>query len=174
MWHYLVQMEEKQAATFDVSQKEVDAVNVVFSDDEKLQQQQFIDFCALGGLLTDEAGNFTRLTLNDFAEMIQVDRVTLWRWKKAIPYFDQKVRERRIVISKGTRASKVYNGLYLKACKGDPAAVRLWAEIFDGYQPAPQRIQHNLGNGFADAAGIARKRREQAVEGEVVDEQPND
>lgn len=154
--------------------EEVSEVNVVLPDNEKIQHQMYIDYCAIGGLMTDEDGNFTRITLDDFARnYLGVTRQACQLWKSKIVDFDAKVRARRIQISKGSRATKVYNGLYLKAATGDTSAVRLWAELFDDYQPAPQRMQHSLGDGFAEAAMIAQKRREQqakAIEGKVVDE----
>ncbi len=163
-------MEALQPLTIAEAPLEVQEANVVIPDNEILQRQQYVDFVALGGLLTEDDGSFITMTVGQFASTLGVSRQSLYNWKKTISDFDKKVRARRLQLSQKSRATKVYNGLYLRACKGDPLAVKLWAEIFDGYQPAPQRLQHSLGDGFADAMKIARTRREGAIEAEVVEQ----
>jgi hypothetical protein len=161
-------MEAQQSAT---NEKNPTPKGVASND---LRYDTYIDYCAVGGLITNDDGSFRKLTSEELARELGVNRTTLWRWQETIPNFQERVRSRRIELSKRSRASKVYNGLYLRAAQGFAAEVRLWAEIFDGYQPAPQRLQHSLGDGFADAMKIARTRREGAIEGEVVkDNEPN-
>lgn len=128
----------------------------------------WIDYCALGGMMTDDAGKITNMTIQQFADRLTVHRSTLNEWKKSIPNFWDMVKRRRIELSKNSRASKVYNGLFLKAAQGDPKAVKLWAELFDGYQPAAQKHDVKI-SGLMDLVNIARKRN--IIEAEVV-EQP--
>lgn len=127
----------------------------------------WVDFCALGGMMTDDAGNIYLMTVSEFALKIGVHRSTLNDWKKSIPTFWDMVRKRRIDLSKNSRASKVYNGLFLKAAQGDASAVRLWAELFDGYQPPAQKHDVKV-SGLMDLVNLARKK--QVIEGEVVEQ----
>ena len=152
--------------TFDPKPEDVAAVNVPTLTDINLQQLQYVDFVALGGLLTDESGEFRTMTTREFADQVGVSRNTLYTWQKTIPDFWEKVRIRRLEITKRTRATKVYNGLFLKAARGDPAAVKLWSEIFDNYQPPAQKHEVSIG-GLADLAKIAEQKK--IIEGEAVD-----
>jgi hypothetical protein len=129
------------------------------------RHMMWIDYCALGGMMTDDQGNITNMTITVFADKLSVSRTTLNNWKKAIPGFWDLVRKRRIELSKNSRASKVYNGLFLKASLGDPAAVRLWAELFDNYQPPAQKHDVKV-SGLLDLVNMARKNG--VIEGEVV------
>ncbi|HMT18567.1 MAG TPA: phBC6A51 family helix-turn-helix protein [Candidatus Saccharibacteria bacterium] len=142
------------------------------------QQWAWIDYKAVGGLIYHDNGEFfdgegrpsqfEKMTVEQFAKKISVDKSTLYIWMKNIPDFWGKVDMRRKVLFGGNRKTAVYNGLTLKATRGDVNAIKLYLEIFDDYQPAPQRVQHNLGDGFADAALIVAKRRAEPLEGEVV------
>lgn len=156
-------MDSQQIATNDKSS----TVEPVATKD--LRHDLYVDYCAIGGLITNDDGSFRKMTGDELALELGVNRTTLWRWQDIIPNFQERVKARRIELSKRSRASKVYNGLYLRAAQGYAAEVRLWAEIFDGYQPAPQRLQHSLGDGFADVMKVAQARRE-AIEGKVIDE----
>lgn len=133
----------------------------------QLRQQQWIDFCAIGGMLTDDDGAITPTTATRFAEMIKVSRQTLYDWKKSIPDFDERVKQRRKVLGSGTRLAKVHNGLYLKASSGNPEAVKLYLQIYDGWKPPKQEmeIEHNLG--LADL--VAKKKLELERERKVID-----
>lgn len=136
------------------------------------RQQQWIDFCAIGGLMTDDDGTLKPTTITAFADMIKVERKTLYNWKKSIPDFEERVAQRRKVLGAGTRLQKVYNGLYLKAAAGNPDAVKLWLQIFDGWKPPKQEmeIEHNLG--LADL--VAKKKLELERERKVIDATPAD
>lgn len=138
----------------------------------QLRQQQWIDFCAIGGLMTEDDGTLKPTTIVAFAEMIQVERKTLYNWKKSIPNFAERVKQRRHELGSGTRLQKVYNGLYLKAASGNPEAVKLWLQIFDGWKPPKQEmeIEHNLG--LADL--VAKKKIELEKERKVIDATPTD
>lgn len=140
--------------------------STVVSLSEESRQQLLIDYCALGGLLTEDDGSFRRMTTDELAQELGLSRMTLHRLKNRIKNFDEKVRKRRQVLSKKSRASKVYNGLYLKACKGTAAEVKLWAEIFDGYQPAAQKHEVKV-SGLGDLVSMARGKN--IIDGEVVE-----
>ena len=104
-----------------------------------LQQDWWIDYCALGGLITfdgfdfkeDEDGErildyqgkpqtevMTKMTVTEFAERIGVSRKTLSNWRKTIPNFYARVYERRALLF-GARESQLFNRLYLIAMSGN-------------------------------------------------------
>jgi hypothetical protein len=158
--------------TENTNQEATDSVISPADELLKLKQQQWIDFCAIGGLMTEDDGTLKPTTATAFAEMIGVSRQTLYDWKKNIPDFQERVNQRRKILGAGTRLQKVYNGLYLKAAAGNPDAVKLWLQIFDGWKPPKQEmeIEHNLG--LADL--VAKKKLEMERERKVIDATPAD
>jgi len=142
------------------------------SVDKELSDRQlmFIDFTAVSGLMTDDDGELKPMKVGEFAEKIGVERTTLHYWKKSIPDFWGKVRERRMTIGSQARTNKVISGLYLRAARGDAEQVKIWLGIFDGWQPPMQRQTVELGDSWA--ALLANKRKS-AIEGEVVDATAN-
>lgn len=131
----------------------------------KIQQQKWIDFCAVGGLITHDDGSLKPMTITEFAPLIGVGRKTLYRWKETIPDFKARVKKRRLELGSDSRLQKVYNGLYLKASQGVPEAVKLYLQIFDGWKPPAQahEIEHK---GLGDLVNTARNKN--IIEAEVV------
>lgn len=136
----------------------------------KLKQQQWIDYCAIGGMLTADDGGVTPTTITAFADMIGMSRQTLYDWKKSIPNFNERVKQRRIDLGSGTRLAKVYNGLYLKAATGNPEAVKLYLQIFDGWKPPKQEVEMEHNFGLADL--VAKKKLEMEHSRKVIDATP--
>lgn len=147
-------------------------IEISVNDVLQLRQQQWIDFCAIGGLMTDDDGTLKPTTISAFAEMIAVERKTLYNWKKSIPDFNDRVKQRRMVLGSGTRLQKVYNGLYLKASAGNPDAVKLWLQIFDGWRPPSQSHEIELTTGLADL--VSKKKLELERERKIIDATPAD
>ena len=143
--------------------------NTPDSNDEvllKFKQEKWVDFCAVGGLLTDDDGTLKPMTATNFAKALGVHRQTLYDWKRNIPDFEQRVAKRRRELGQGTRLQKVYNGLFLKASQGVPEAVKLYLQIFDGWKPPQQEhtIEHR---GLGDLVNTARQKK--VIEGQVVE-----
>lgn len=150
-----------------------DTQSVIPSEEQMLQfrQQQFIDFCAIGGMLTDDDGAMTPTTKTAFAEMIGVSRQTLYDWKKNIPDFNDRVKQARLRLGGGTRLAKVHNGLYLKAASGNPEAVKLYLQIYDGWKPPKQEVEMEHNFGLADL--VAKKKLEMEHSRKVIDATPD-
>jgi hypothetical protein len=146
----------------------------IMSQDQvlKISQQKWIDFCAIGGLLTSDDGTLNPMTISQFAPTLGVTRQTLYDWKKNIPDFQERVKQRRIELGTGARLQKVYNGLFLKAASGDPSAVKLYLQIFDGWKPPSQDHEVKLSTGLADL--VAQKKIELDRERKVIDATPSD
>jgi len=138
----------------------------------QMRQQKWIDFNAVGGLITESDGALKPMTISAFALALGVSRQTLYDWKNNIPDFWGRVRDRRKQIGTQTRLEKVYTGLYLKAASGDPAAVKLYLQIFDDWRPPAQAHEIEVTTGLADL--ISKKKLELERERKVIDATPAD
>lgn len=138
-----------------------------------MRLETWIDFVAVGGLVTKEDGTFRKMSVDEFAAEIDISKTTLYAWRAKTKDFWERVKQRRLDLGSQVRLQKVYNGLYLKAAAGDPQAVKLYLQIFDGWKPPAQAIEHEVGDHMADIMKIAQARRMKAEgvqEGEVVDD----
>jgi hypothetical protein len=181
-------MDETQIASMSESQ----LIEGTKNDSQKLislQQSWWIDYCALGGLLTHDGFEFKvdkegrqltdyngeprtevmhRMTVSEFAKNIKVDRSTLGRWRHTIPNFNAKVYERRAELF-GARESQLFNRLYLIAMSGNgqpavQAATTLLGHFSKLQLPTQrQEIKHE-GESWTS---LMEKKR-QVIEGEVV------
>jgi hypothetical protein len=122
------------------------------------QQDQYIAFTAVGGLIPDPEGDKTaiKMTTGQFAERIGVSRQTLYDWRERIPDFWAKVAAKRKEIGSKDRLNHVWNGIYLKAAAGNVEAAKLYfANHDDDFRMPMERRETNTGSGFADL--IAQK-----------------
>lgn len=78
-------------------------------------------------------------TQAEFASEQNVDESTLSRWKHD-PNFKEDLF-RACQRWAGDKTPNVNMGLYAKACKGDPAAVKLWYQIFEGFSEKT-KVEH--------------------------------
>lgn len=148
----------------------------------KYQQEIWIDFNAVGGLILEADGTFKmserrfnskgmpmKYTVTDLAEDLGLDRGTLYRWTKAIPDFWGRVAERRKTIAGGARVAKVWNGVFLKAAQGHaPQAAMFLANFDDDFRMPTQPVEHGLANSWAKLLEGKRKSVGNITEGEVV------
>jgi len=133
-----------------------------------INQQKWIDFCAVGGLIVGDDGNLTTMTVYSFAENLKVSRQTLYNWKTSIPNFLEKVHQRRMELGGSpARIAKVYNGLFLKASTGNPEAAKLWLQAFANWKPPKQEVEMEHNFGLADL--VAKKKLQIERESKVVD-----
>ena len=141
---------------------------------ENLQYEALISFKALGGLITDEEGNTAKMSMEAFAQTIDVARSTLYEWMKR-PGFWDLVNERRKEISPQSRLAKMHDVWFLSALKPGNDGYRdrvLWLANFDpNFRTPTQKHEIEAGDSLVEAIGLARARR-QAIEAEVIDE-PN-
>ena len=133
-------------------------------------QEQWITFCALGGLITDDEDhigntpNIKVMTITKFSEQIGVPRQTLYNWKRSIPNFGEKVRDRRKEVFTLSRETALWNMLYLIAMdgKGQPAveACKLLLGHFSDLSLAPtkQSSTDDYSNNWVDLINSANKR----------------
>lgn len=154
-----------------------------------LQQDWWISYCALGGLITLDGFDYKldaegqqitdyqgkpqtevmqKITVTEFAKQIGVDRSTLSRWRHTIPNFQAKVYERRAQLF-GARESQLFNRLYLIAMSGNgqpsvQAATTLLGHFSKLVLPVQRQEVKHEGESWAS---LMEKKRH-AIEAEVV------
>jgi hypothetical protein len=120
-------------------------------------KEYYITFCAGNGLSVQEDGSFAKISAEQFAASIGVDRRTLYRWRDTIPEFGKRVKDRRREIFNANRESMVWNGLFLRAAKGDHKQAEMILSHFSDYTPPTQKHEVKIG-GLADLAKLARQK----------------
>ena len=137
----------------DISATGYDALN--------LQQQMWVDYNVLQGVIVGSDGEMSKLSITDFAKQLEVERMTLYRWSKSIPDFWDIVNSRRKDIFKGARTAKVYNALFIAATvKLNPQAIAMWlANSGTDFRMPTQPIEHEVGGGLADLMQKVRQRQ---------------
>jgi len=136
----------------------------------KVQLEEWITFTAIGGLVTEADGNLDPMTVSKFAELIKVPRRTLYNWRRDVPDFWQRVEIRRREMMSKDRITKVWNGVYLRAAKGDAAQATMILSHFSDYKPPAQAHEIEL-KGMGDVIANTRKKMQAAgmlIEGEVT------
>lgn len=131
-----------------------------------LQQQMWVDYNVLQGVIVGSDGEMSKLTVTDFAAQLDIERMTLYRWTKSIPNFWDLVNDRRKDIFKGARTAKVYNALFIAATvKLNPQAIAIWlANSGTNFRMPSQPIEHEIGGGLADL--MQKMRQRQLTEGQ--------
>jgi hypothetical protein len=129
----------------------------------KLKQEEYISYCAVGGLITEVDGTLKKMSLEQFSDQLKVDRKTLYNWKQTIPKFWDRVEKRRGEIFTQSRISVVWNGLMLRAAKGDAEQAKIILGHYANWQPPTQKTEVRIG-GLGDLVNEARKKK--IIEGE--------
>lgn len=165
-------MDEKPTATFPASTPDATDQDSLDADGGeralKWQWEQYIDFCASGGLKIAEDGNPIQMTAQDFANEIKVYRTSLYRWPKMIPNFHARVAKRRKDIYSENRINQIYKAIQLKAMGGDVQAADLILRNFDpNYRTPSSKTELDVGRTLADLMQAGLRRR-QAIEGDIV------
>jgi hypothetical protein len=144
-----------------------------------LQHEQWITFVALGGLVTEESesadrsNNIRQMPTTEFSTLIGVPRRTLYDWKKSIPDFGERVRQRRYELFSLSRETQLFNRAYLIAMtskdhKSAVEAIKLLLGHFSMLDLPIQR-QEIKNDGESWSTLVERKQRE-VLEGEIVND----
>lgn len=141
------------------------------------QQQYWVNYCALQGLVTNDDGSMTKMTIQECAEQVGVTRQSLYDWKKLIPNFEELVNERVMQNFDGARTRKVINSIYIAATvKLNTNAQALWMANQKAveFRMPTQKVEHEAGNSWAallnDKKSTAGAKK---VEATVIDVQPS-
>lgn len=147
----------------------------------KLQQQAaWIDYCAIGGLITNDGMDLDesdgkikeirRITITQFSEMINVPRRTLHAWKTIIPDFGDRVRKRREELWPQARETAIFNRLYLIGMTGTGQssvdALKVLAAHFSKLRLPTQPHEVEAGENLIELLNLGRKKN--IVEGEIA------
>lgn len=136
------------------------------------RQDMFIDFMAFAAFTTGPDGTPQRMTDEDIAAKLGVNRRTLTRWRQSIPDYNQLISKRRHEKFKREIEDGVWRGLILKAMAGNPKQAEMVLSHFGDYVPPTQNIKHGISESLADVmTGVGQSRK--VVEGEVTDVTPN-
>ena len=128
-----------------------------------------IDFKAMNGLMTDEEGSMVKQSMQWLADLLKVDRGTLYNWTRRDGFWD-RVNDRRKEVSPKARLAKVHETFYLKAVAGEWQFTNAYLTNYDpNYRPPTQKVEHEAGDSLVEAITAARNRRN-VIEAEVVDE----
>lgn len=131
---------------------------------------QFVSYCALGGLITSDEGKISKMSVSQFCEQYGVDRRTTYRWRQT-PGFDDKVRARREELFPLARETAAWNQLFLLGLQTDDKraaveALKLFLGHFGGlHLPAKRQPITYQPNNLAEMLMMAEK--EVVTEGEV-------
>lgn len=135
------------------------------------QLDAYVTYCALGGLITEDDGAVSRMSIDEFCQHYGVTRMTLNRWKKQIPDWPLRVAARRDEIMPLARVTAVWNSVYSLArqTKDRRAAVNA-AKLFlghNGLQLPVQRQDIKVQGGLMEILEAAE--RDGIIEGEVIE-----
>jgi hypothetical protein len=138
------------------------------------QHDEYIAYCAVGGIMPKEDGFGTKMSIEEFARRLDINPSTLWRWRSTIPDFWDKVNKKRTELSGKSRLTAVWNGIAMKAAAGNAECAKLYLKNFDpNYIDPMQKVQHEMGDSFADLiAAHAVKRQLEART--IIDIIPDD
>lgn len=132
-----------------------------------LQQQAWIDYNAMSGIVTDltEDKPIRKITISEFAKMLDVNRDTLRRWRNEIPDFWERVNKRRQELAPTSRLQKMHETWYLKAAKFENWPItEAWLRNFDPEYKEPRaKVEHEMGDSWA---ALIRSKK-QIIEGET-------
>lgn len=136
------------------------------------QQQYWVDFCAVQGLIVNDDGSMTKMTVQQCANHLKVARETLYYWKKHIPNFNDLVTDRLQELWGGARTAKVVNAIFLAATvKLNVQAQALWMANQKSipFRIPQQEVKHELGNSWAGLITKRAKKQAKVIEAEVTD-----
>lgn len=125
--------------------------------------EEYVSYCALGGLITSEDGQLSRMTTSQFCQQFSIDRKTAYRWKH-MPGFGNRVRQRREELFPMARESAMWNRLYLIALqsrdlKAAVGAIKLLLGHFSGLRLPSRRTPEPEGQGsLMELVSLARRR----------------
>lgn len=138
------------------------------------RHQSLIDFRALNGTITDDTG-MHKMSVEEFATTLGVDRRQIYRWQETIPDFWDKVNNRHKDLFSRSRLARMYDVWYMSALIPGSKGFRdrqLWLANFDpNFRMPTEKIEHEAGNSWA---ALMSKLEDDVIEGEVVDESAPD
>lgn len=160
-------METQPSATQNPSLPQEQPQTVTPADLDEIMQN-YLMFEVSGGVTIDEGGKTGRMTLAEFCANYGIDRTTLWRRKQNIPNWDEMKREVRKQTWADRRVTKVWNGIFLRAAKGDYQQAALFLKNFSS-EPVilpNEKLEIETGENLTRLLELAERR---AKERNIID-----
>lgn len=130
---------------------------------------EYLSFCAVGGLITTDDGQVSRMTEQEFCRQYSINRKTAYRWRQA-PGFADRVRTRRDELFPLARETACWNRLYLiglqsKDLKAAVQALTLILGHFGGLRlPSQDNTKsRRLPGSLAELLSAAEKQMQNAT-----------
>jgi hypothetical protein len=122
--------------------------------------QQYIFYCAAGGMRVTEDGDFEPQTVTQFAAEVGVHRVTVYDWPKIIPNFEAHVNRARGMLYSTRRVDQVLKALYLQAIAGNVTAIDMYLRNFyKDYKVPSFKGELEAGSNLASLMMSAKRRK---------------
>ena len=157
-------------------------INNSGNDSEELlsaQQQAFVDYMAIGGLITVESDeklqtqDIHQMTITEFCNAIGISRFTFYHWKKTIPNLVDRIRTRRFETFGLNRETALHNRAYLIAMTSkDHRAAGEMIKMLQGHfgsleLPVQRQIIKQEGESWAN---LVEKKQREVIEGQIVND----
>jgi hypothetical protein len=145
--------------SFTKSQTLIDEIDKNCKDIEYAQERAIEWFASKDMLYwdQDDMGVVKRPSARKLAEELGISRQTIYNWRKTIPDIKIRMREARLQIEQ-INITAVWNGVFLKACDGDPKAAEMYLSYFSDYRPPTQSNFTQEVNGIGDLFNLTRNK----------------
>jgi hypothetical protein len=139
------------------------------------QQQAWVDYKALGGVIYDaDADTLRKMPVHELAEKLNISRETLYQWRNQIPGFWERVEQRRAELNGQEVLAQIHTKWKIKALKMDNwPLTEAWLRNFDKSYKLANSKTEEAADSLAELMNLARSRRAQSgqvIDGEVVRE----
>lgn len=138
-------------------------------------KRTLVDFRALNGLIAtdDKDAGIKKMTVDELAGKLDVNRKTLYDWQNSIPGFWEMVNQRRTEISPQSRLAKVEEVWYMKAVKGDWQHLNAWLLNYKpGYKTPAAKVEHEAGQSLIDLFKGVEQNQPHIIEARVTTSEP--
>lgn len=161
-------MNPTQAYTDEISQIDTASIERSVYQLSPLQLA-WIDYKALGGIVMDkENDKMRKMTVQELADKLGVERKTLYNWRESIPGFWDRVAERRKELNSGEWLALIHEKWKLKALAFDnwPVTEAFLINFDPNYVTPKVKVEHDIGDNYT--ALLAAAARDNVIDGEVT------
>lgn len=129
-------------------------------------KDEWITYRATGGLAPNrDDGKLQQETITACATRLGVARKTLYEWDKLEGFWDAVEIRRREIFTKD-RIGMVWNGVFMRAAKGDAKQAEMILSHYSNYVPPTQQVKVDTSDNISELLNIVRQRRN-AIDAEV-------
>jgi hypothetical protein len=146
----------------------VEPIPVPYSELD-LAQRTYIDWKALGGVMTD-GDRVYKITLRELGEQMNIPVQTFMSAKDRVPNLWDHINERRKILSSGERLNRMHQRFYVEALKmKDWRITQAWLANFDkSFRSPTQKVEHEVKHSWADLVRRRQAAKREAIDGTVI------